>query len=140
MNVIEYHNEKSAAKWSALAAILGSISVAMGAFAAHGLKGRLSEYQLGIVETAAKYQMYHALAMLLVAIFIFILGKEARIEKHLNTVCYCLFLGTLLFSGSLYLLAFTGLKWFAFITPIGGVFYIVGWLWLAFLFFSFRKL
>lgn len=140
MNMIEYHNQKSAAKWSTFGAVLGCTSVAMGSFAAHGLKGRLSDYQLGIVETAAKYQMYHALAILLVAIFIFILGKKVRVEKGLNAVCYCLFLGTILFSGSLYLLAFTGLTWFAFITPIGGVFFIVGWLWLAFLFFSFRKL
>ncbi|WP_394192236.1 DUF423 domain-containing protein [Pseudoalteromonas atlantica] len=97
------------------------LSVVLGAFAAHGLKSRVSEYAIGVFKTAAEYQMFHGLALIAVAILI---------KWGLNlTSAGCFFIaGILLFSGSLYLLAVTGWKWLGPITPLGGLCFIVGWL------------
>lgn len=96
------------------------LSVVLGAFAAHGLKSRVSEYAIGVFKTAAEYQMFHGLALIAVAILI---------KWGLNlTAAGCFFIaGILLFSGSLYLLAVTGWKWLGPITPLGGLCFIVGW-------------
>ena len=97
-----------------IAAVLGGLSVAAGAFAAHALKEKISERSLEIFDTGARYQMYHALALLLVATgWLFIVG-------------------TAIFSGSLYALSLTGVKILGAITPIGGVAFIIGWGVLAF--------
>lgn len=95
-------------------------SVILGAFAAHGLKSRLSEYSIGIFKTAAEYQMVHGLALIAVAILI-------KWGINLNWAGGLLIAGTLLFSGSLYLLALTSLKWLGPITPLGGLCFIIGW-------------
>lgn len=97
------------------------LSVILGAFAAHGLKSRLSEYSIGIFKTAAEYQMVHGLALIAVAILI-------KWGMHLNMAGGFFIAGTLLFSGSLYLLALTGLKWLGPITPLGGLCFIIGWI------------
>ncbi|MCK8105084.1 DUF423 domain-containing protein [Pseudoalteromonas sp. 2CM36K] len=97
------------------------LSVILGAFAAHGLKGRLSEYSIGIFKTAAEYQMVHGLALIAVAILI-------KWGMHLSMAGSFFIAGTLLFSGSLYLLALTGLKWLGPITPLGGLCFIIGWI------------
>ncbi|MGO2478070.1 MAG: DUF423 domain-containing protein, partial [Pseudoalteromonas sp.] len=96
------------------------LSVVLGAFAAHGLKSRISEYALGVFKTAAEYQMFHGLALIAVAILI-------KWGLTLNWVGGFFIAGTLLFSGSLYLLALTGIKWLGPITPIGGVCFVIGW-------------
>ena len=101
-------------------AIFAGLSVILGAFAAHGLKSRLSEYALGVFQTAVEYQMYHALGLVLIGI----LGKMGM---QLSISGYFMIAGVLLFSGSLYALALTGIKWFGPITPIGGVCFIVAW-------------
>ncbi|KTF14754.1 DUF423 domain-containing protein [Pseudoalteromonas sp. H105] len=97
------------------------LSVVLGAFAAHGLKNRVSEYAIGVFKTAAEYQMVHGLALIAVAILI-------KWGLNLNAAGWFFIAGTLLFSGSLYLLAMTGWKWLGPITPLGGLCFIVGWL------------
>jgi uncharacterized membrane protein YgdD (TMEM256/DUF423 family) len=112
-------------------ALCAGLSVVLGAFAAHGLKARLSEQMLGVFQTGVQYQFYHALALLLVGIMMKVMPASL-----LNYVAGAFFLGILLFSGSLYALALTGQKWFGPITPLGGVCFIVGWLLLAFAVFK----
>ena len=105
--------------WLAIGAANGFLAVAAGAFAAHALKTRLDTDALQIFETGARYQMYHALAMALAAL---VSAGRAAIA----------FLGGIvLFSGSLYLLALTGITVLGAITPIGGLCFIVGWAILA---------
>ncbi|MBB1384820.1 DUF423 domain-containing protein [Pseudoalteromonas sp. SG45-5] len=101
--------------------LLCMFSVMLGAFAAHGLKSRLSEYSLGVFKTAAEYQMVHGLALIAVAILI-------KWGINLSWAGGFFITGTLLFSGSLYLLALTEMKWLGPITPIGGLCFIIGWI------------
>jgi len=104
----------------------GFIAVAAGAFGAHALKARLSSEMLVIFETGARYQMYHALALLAVA------WAATRWPGRATTASgACFMAGTVLFSGSLYLLAFTGVRSFGAITPAGGVLFLAGWLLLG---------
>lgn len=110
----------------ALGAILAGLSVAAGAFGAHGLRGLLDADMLANFETAARYQMYHALALLIVGVLAAYL--PARI---VNWIGWLFIVGILLFSGSLYLMAFTGVRMLGAITPLGGVAFIAGWLLLA---------
>ena len=105
-----------------IAAIFGGLSVAAGAFASHALKERLSERALEIFETGAKYQMYHALALLGVAL---LLSQEA--QTPLIVAGFAFVTGIIIFSGSLYGLSFSGIKWLGAITPLGGVAFLVGW-------------
>jgi len=112
--------------WLVIAALNGALAVAFGAFAAHGLSQQLDAHALGIFETGARYHMYHALAMGLAALAM--QGKAARTA----TWSAALFLaGIVLFSGSLYALAITGERVFAFVTPVGGVSFLAGWVLLA---------
>jgi uncharacterized membrane protein YgdD (TMEM256/DUF423 family) len=105
-----------------LAALSGLISVAAGAFGAHALKDRLEPRLLEVFETAARYQMYHALALCVVA------WLATTVPGRLTTVSGWAFLaGTLLFSGSLYAMAFTGIRALGAITPLGGVAFLIGW-------------
>lgn len=115
------------------AAILGALSVALGAFAAHTLKGSISAYALEIFETAVKYQFYHVFALLAAGI----LYKE--FNNHFLKWSGRLFTaGIILFSGSLYFLAFVkaavipGYNWIGAITPLGGLCFILGWLFIFF--------
>lgn len=106
-------------------AILGGLGVALGAFGAHALRATLEASQrLDTFETAVKYQFYHALALLLVAVLSYQMEKETRLLSYAG---YSFLAGTLIFSGSLYILCFTGIRWLGAITPIGGVLMIVGW-------------
>ncbi|HEY0601575.1 MAG TPA: DUF423 domain-containing protein [Herpetosiphonaceae bacterium] len=107
----------------ALSALIG---VAAGAFGAHGLRERLSADLLATFETGARYQMYHAFALIAVA------WAYTRWPGSLLTTSGWLFvLGTLLFSGSLYLLSLSGIRWLGAITPLGGLAFLGGWLLLA---------
>jgi uncharacterized membrane protein YgdD (TMEM256/DUF423 family) len=105
-----------------LAACSAMISVVLGAFAAHGLKSKLSETLLNTFQTGVHYQMYHSLALILLAI----LYRQVP-QSLLFYSAGFMFAGIILFSGSLYMLALTQLKWFGPITPIGGLCFIVGW-------------
>ncbi|HUA61503.1 MAG TPA: DUF423 domain-containing protein [Verrucomicrobiae bacterium] len=116
--------------WSAIAAVLLALAVILGAFGAHGLKARLDT--LGttpIWEKAAFYHLIHALGILIVSI---IPSTPLLPRNATEPVCWLLLIGILVFSGSLYALAITGTRALGAITPIGGVCFIVGWLWLAF--------
>lgn len=106
----------------ALGAASGLIGVAAGAFGAHGLEGRLPADRLDVYETAARYQIYHALALLAVA------WASTRWPGAAATAAGWLFVaGTLLFSGSLYALSLTGTRWLGAITPFGGLAFLAGW-------------
>ena len=110
-----------------LASILGGLAVALGAFGAHALENRLSADLLSTYEIGVRYHFYHALALL---------GVVAVISRwpEANTAVWAGWLfvvGILIFSGSLYILAFTGIRWLGAITPIGGVAFIAGWACLA---------
>lgn len=110
------------------AALLGALSVGMGAFAAHTLKATVSEYVLGIFETSVRYQFYHVIALLLLGI----LYKEFP-GKLLRWSGKLFIAGIILFCGSLYLLTFikaaeiTSYNWVGAITPLGGLCFIAGW-------------
>jgi uncharacterized membrane protein YgdD (TMEM256/DUF423 family) len=109
-------------------AMLGGLAVAGGAFASHALKDKLTERSLEIFELATRYQMYHALALLLVALFL----SRAEAAQTLLTASGSAFIaGVLIFCGSLYALSFTGIKVLGAITPIGGVAFLAGWICLA---------
>jgi len=100
-------------------------AVVIGAFAAHGLKHVLDTYHLGLFETAVRYQMYHAIALLIVGVISTIPQFSLR---WLKLAAFGFILGIALFSGSLYLLALSGIKWLGAITPLGGVAFIFGWM------------
>ena len=110
-----------------LGSISGFLSVALGAFGAHALKARLDEYSLGVFQTGVTYQTTHALAIILVALLL----KWYPDASGLNWAGWCFAIGTLIFSGSLYTLAMSGIKTFGAITPIGGVLFLIGWALLA---------
>lgn len=109
-----------------IGALSGAIGVGAGAFGAHALRARLEPRMLEVFETGARYQMYHAIALLGVA------WVASRWPGSLSTASGWLFLaGTVLFSGSLYAMALTGVRALGAITPIGGVCFIAGWVCLA---------
>ena len=110
-----------------LAAVLGFIGVALGAFGAHGLRGRLTPEMLAVFETGVRYQMYHVFALLVVASAIGHLGSA----RLLVTAGWSFFAGILLFSGSLYALAVTNTSILGAITPFGGLAFLAGWACLA---------
>ncbi|MGL5082480.1 MAG: DUF423 domain-containing protein [Microcoleaceae cyanobacterium] len=107
-----------------IAAILGGLAVIAGAFGTHALRGQLSERALEVFGTGVRYQMYHALALLLVGVLLLQI-ESPRPLMVATGVAFVL--GTLIFSGSLYGLSLTGIGWLGAITPIGGAVLIVGW-------------
>jgi uncharacterized membrane protein YgdD (TMEM256/DUF423 family) len=110
--------------WLVAGAVLAALGVAAGAFGAHALRARLGPSDLVTFETAVRYQMYHALALLLTGLLI---------DRGVSVgASGWLFLaGIVLFSGSLYLLTLGGLRWMGAVTPLGGIAFILGWLLLA---------
>ncbi len=120
-------------------AFFGVTGVMLGAFAAHGLKGELTPYLLDVFKTGVSYQMIHALALLLVCVLGLLSKDNLPVQKYFNRAGFCFTIGVLCFSGSLYLLAITGVKWFGPITPIGGVFFILGWIMLLIAAFKMKE-
>nr|WP_321240669.1 DUF423 domain-containing protein [uncultured Tolumonas sp.] len=111
-------------RWMLLwSSALGASGVAAGAFGAHGLKNQLPASGLEVWEVAVRYQLLHAVVVLI----LFVLAQQWTSRLVLRAA-QLLLAGTLCFSGSLYLLALTGMKWLGPITPLGGVFLIAGWL------------
>jgi len=107
-------------------ALMGFVGVGLGAFGAHGLKGRLTAEMLAVFETGVRYQMYHALALLALG------ALMSRLEGRAVVVAGWSFTaGILIFSGSLYALALSGVTMLGAITPIGGVAFLIGWIALA---------
>lgn len=114
--------------WLVIGALNGALAVLMGAFGAHALKSRLSSTQLETYATAVHYHFYHALALLAVGLTLRLLPEAIPLR-----ISGWLFLfGLIAFSGSLYLLALTGLRQLGFITPLGGLAFIAGWLLFAY--------
>lgn len=106
-----------------IGALAGFLGVGLGAFGAHGLRSRLSPEMLAVFETAVRYQMYHAFALLLTAAAIGRLGDA----RWLVVAGWCFAAGIVLFSGSLYALALTGVSVLGAVTPLGGVAFLIGW-------------
>ena len=114
--------------WTATAALLLGLGVVFGAFGAHALRGRLDEYSIGIYERAVFYQFVNALGLLMVSM----LPRLGWLTQSSATwVCALLFAGIVIFSGSLYALAMSGVRILGAITPIGGLCFIAGWFLLA---------
>lgn len=109
-----------------LGCVMALIAVGAGAFGAHALRARLSPDMLAVWETAARYQMYHALALLAVA-----MAAPRRATGGWSAAGWLFTAGILLFSGSLYVLALSGIRWLGAITPLGGVCFLAGWAMLA---------
>jgi uncharacterized membrane protein YgdD (TMEM256/DUF423 family) len=103
------------------------LSVALGAFGAHALKARLSPDMLNVYQTGVQYHMIHSLGLILVALLADKLGNSSLV----NVSGWALFIGIILFSGSLYALSLSGIKVLGAITPLGGVSFLLGWLLLA---------
>jgi uncharacterized membrane protein YgdD (TMEM256/DUF423 family) len=110
--------DKGVIGWGAVLAALG---VALGAFAAHGLRGLIGPTELGWSQTGVQYQMWHAVGLVAIGAA----GVAAR------PAAWLLGIGTLIFAGTLYVMALTGLRWLGAVTPIGGVLMIAGWVILA---------
>lgn len=108
--------------WLLLSAFAGFSGVAMGAFAAHGLKSRLSAEYLAVFQTGTHYQLIHALALLGVAILALVVPG-----RLVNLAGACFAVGILLFSGSLYALTLSGIAKLGIITPFGGLAFLAGW-------------
>ena len=112
--------------WFVAGAVAGALGVAFGAFGAHALKSRVTEDLLAIFEIGVRYQMYHALALIGVA------WAATRWPGHwINASGWLFLVGIVVFSGSLYLMTLTGMRWLGAITPIGGVCLILGWVALS---------
>ncbi len=118
------HTQPSLSRyWLAVGALIALLAVMAGAFGAHGLRGMVGERGLEVFQTAVTYQMYHAIALVLVALL-----SATGLSRRLLGVAGGFFLaGILLFSGSLYLLVLTDIRWVGPVTPIGGVCFMVGW-------------
>jgi len=111
------------ARWMLLLATLfGFTAVALGAFGAHALKTVLSDYASGVYQTAVTYQFYHCLALLATGIL-----QWQQPQRAWRLAGSCFALGVLLFSGSLYTLALSGVHWLGAVTPLGGLLMLVGW-------------
>jgi len=110
-----------------LGAVAAFLAVALGAFGAHGLRGRLSPEMLAVFQTGVQYHMAHALALILVSA---IMGRMSG--WLIQTAGWCFVAGIVFFSGSLYLLAVTGVTILGAVTPIGGLLFLAGWACLAF--------
>ncbi len=101
------------------------LAVAFGAFGAHALRGRIGEDMLSVFETGVRYQAYHALALLALAAW------AAQFESAAASgAAWCFTAGIVVFSGSLYALALTGMRKFGAVTPVGGLLFLAGWTWL----------
>jgi len=112
--------------WFAAGAVAGAVGVALGAFGAHGLKSRVSPEMLAVFEVGVRYQMVHALGLLAVG------WAAGRWPGATVSASGWLFLaGIVIFSGSLYVMTFTGARWLGAITPLGGLAFISGWVCLA---------
>jgi uncharacterized membrane protein YgdD (TMEM256/DUF423 family) len=107
--------------WIAIAAALGASAVAAGAFGAHGLKAHATPDQLSAWSTATQYHLLHSVAILSLALYAASSGRSVHLPASLMGA------GTLLFSGSIYLLVLTSMRWLGPVTPLGGLLLIAGW-------------
>ena len=118
----------SANRWLGIGGALMALSVLIGAFGAHGLADSVTVSRLGTFETAVRYQFYHALAVLLMSILMIIKPEK---DKQWQRIAYLMLIGIVLFCGSLYALVLLDFPKLGIITPIGGLCWIIAWLWFA---------
>jgi uncharacterized membrane protein YgdD (TMEM256/DUF423 family) len=116
--------------WSAAAAIGLALAVMLGAFGAHVLKDRLDAYAMGVYEKAVFYHFIHAVGLLIVSV---LPRTGVLTQTQASWVCALLLAGTVIFSGSLYALAMSGVRGLGAITPLGGLLFIAAWLLLAYM-------
>jgi uncharacterized membrane protein YgdD (TMEM256/DUF423 family) len=107
--------------WTRIAAVVGFLGVALGAFGAHGLQGKVPERLLGAYETGVLYHLIHAVALLALGLY------SSATQRSVSAPAGVMLAGVVLFSGSLYLMTITGITRFGMITPFGGVAFLVGW-------------
>lgn len=110
-----------------LGALSALIGVGMGAFGAHGLKTIIAPEMMAVYQTGVSYQMWHALALIGIAI----MHYQNPVSKLLNWAGWLMFIGIMLFSGSLYLLVLLNLNWLGIVTPFGGVSFLIAWLFVS---------
>lgn len=115
--------------WSSVGAILLALAVIIGAFGAHALQGRLDAYSKGVYETGVIYHFFHALGLLVVS---FLPRIGALPQSRAAWVCALLLAGVVLFSGSLYALAISGVRMLGAVTPFGGLAFVAAWILLAY--------
>ncbi|MGB3751837.1 MAG: DUF423 domain-containing protein [Arcobacteraceae bacterium] len=115
-----------------IASFMMALTIAIGAFGAHGLKPYLDEYSTSIYEKAVSYQFYNTLGLFFISFISYLLPKSTKIVKSF----YFIFVGTIIFSFSLYILALTQIMWLGAITPIGGSLMIIGWILTVYLIFK----
>ncbi len=113
-----------------LGALLMALAVSAGAFGAHALRDKLDAYHIGVYEKAVFYHFVHALGLLIVGL---ISQQQLLAPAASSKVALLLLFGIIIFSGTLYALALTGMKWLGMITPIGGLSFIIAWLYLSLL-------
>ena len=118
--------------WIIVGACFACLAVILGAFAAHGLKSKISTEDLAIFETGVRYQMYHSLGLILLGLIGFQTAQDIVFFPALMFI-----IGIIIFSGTLYLIPLTGLRWLGAVTPIGGTTFILGW---SFLIYNLIKL
>lgn len=119
------------ASWLSIGALLMALAVGLGAFGAHGIRGRVSETDFGVYQTAALYHLIHALGIIGTALAGCILNQSRTTHR----ICTLFLFSIFVFSGSLYTLVLTQQRWLGAITPLGGTGFICGWIWLAVLCF-----
>jgi len=118
--------------WIIVGACFACLAVILGAFAAHGLKSKITSEDLAIFETGVRYQMYHSLGLILLGLIGFQTAQDIVFFPALMFI-----IGIIIFSGTLYLIPLTGLRWLGAVTPIGGTTFILGW---SFLIYNLIKL
>ena len=118
--------------WIVVGTCFACLAVILGAFAAHGLKSKISTEDLAIFETGVRYQMYHSLGLILLGLIGFQTAQDIVFFPALMFI-----IGIIIFSGTLYLIPMTGLRWLGAVTPIGGTAFILGW---SFLIYNLIKL
>ena len=121
-------------RFMSVGAFIALLGVAFGAFGAHGLKAILSEHMLEVFHTGVRYQMYHAFGLI-------VSGAALSVYhlSHFRWATWSFLTGICVFSGSLYILSLTGIRWLGAMTPLGGLFFIAGWLLLAIGFWKVAK-
>lgn len=113
-----------------VASVLGCSGVALGAFAAHALTSRVSPEAINVFTTGVNYQFVHTFALLACGVLIRLTSNQ-KLQNYFYRAGICFIIGVLCFSGSLYALALSGIKWFGPITPFGGLLFMIGWVFMA---------
>ncbi len=115
--------------WILVGALNAGMSVSMGAYAAHMLYGKVSDVTLTTFYKGVKYQMYHGLALILVSLLMIHSSSDLKMYK---IVAWIFFIGIIIFSGSMYLIVLAGINWVGYLTPIGGIGFVVAWVFMGY--------